>query len=651
MTRSDIQSFQSLNNNFPTNRPLSLISSYAEKKRVLPLNTPWPGPWRNQRTPYSIEIMDCLSPFNPVKNIYFMKSAQIGATALAENCIAYWMDESPTEILYVSAITDLLERWAEKRLEPLIDSCGFRYKITATNTNRKSRRTGDKILSKQYPGGTLDTASAQSASKLRSDSKRVLICDEVDGAPSQLKTGEGNWLDVAFARTNAWGNRKKIFCFSTPTTFDQSAINRLFEEGDQRKYFIPCPHCGEFQVLEFGDDNTQYGIKADVIDSTMTVYYMCINCQGSIQEYHKTEFLNKGKWRPTAISQSPGVRSYHLSALYSPVGMFSWLELWRVYQKALLDPIDGMRSFTNLYLGRPFRETGSRPKIEKVIELRGVYRSGTVPNGVIYLTAGIDVQRGSISDQNNPPRLEIEILGIGSAYHTYSIMYRRFEGGVDDPFAGAWQEMYEWSEQGGLTFKRKDGREFSVMIAFIDSGDGTMTDTVYRFTERWDNTYPSKGFSALKLRKGEKSNEDMAGPSNFKRYRPVKVAEGRNILYEISTNFYKTRIYNNLNIPRKETGVQRPGFCDFPIDYGEKYFKMLTAEEKRRDGTFYCPSGRRNESLDTRVMCLCSADVFLSRKVMEYKAAVKEAGGTEKDIQLVTFRKVIDHMERNILAS
>jgi phage terminase large subunit GpA-like protein len=649
MNTSETQLYKTFNADYPTNRPLPLISSYAESKRVLPLNTPFPGPWRNQKTPYSVEIMDCLSPFNPVKNIYFMKSAQIGATALAENCIAYWMDESPTEILYVSAIQDLLERWAEKRLEPLIDSCGFRHKIASTTTNKKSRRTGDKILSKQYPGGTLDTASAQSASKLRSDSKRILICDEVDGSPSQLTTGEGSWLDVAFARTNAWGARKKIFCFSTPTTFDQSAINRLFEEGDQRKYFVPCPHCGEFQVLRFGDDNTQYGIKTDTVDSTLTVYYMCVKCQGTIQEYHKTEMLLKGQWRPTAISQTMGTRSYHLSALYSPVGMFSWLELWGVYQKALLDPIDGMRSFTNLYLGLPFRETGSRPKIEKVIELRGGYRSGTIPDGVIYLTAGVDVQRGSKTDPNNPPRLEMEILGIGSGYRTYSILYRRFEGEVDDPFAGAWQKMYEWSEDGGLTFKRKDGREFNVAIAFIDSGDGFSTDAVYSFCERWDNTYPSKGFSALKLRKGEKKGEDSAGPSNFKWYRPAKVAEGRILLYDISTNAYKMKIYKSLDVARKETGTQRPYFCDFPRDYSEKYFKMLTAEEKRRDGTFYCPSGRRNEALDVRVMALCAADVFLAAKVMEFKNAVKERGGTEKDIQLVTFRKVIDHMERSVV--
>lgn len=650
MTHSDTQAFLTLNDNRPTKRPEPLISTYAEKKRILPAGTPFPGPWRNKRTPYSVEIMDCMSPFNPTIKTNVMKSAQSGLTGAAENVIGYWMDECPTEILYVSAIESLLERWAEKRLEPLIDSCGFRHKIQSTATNKKSRRTGDKILSKQYPGGTLDTASAQSASKLRSDSKRILICDEVDGAPTQLKTGEGNWLDVAFARTNAWGNRKKIFCFSTPTTYDQSAINRLFEEGDQRKYYVPCPHCEEFQVLEFGDDNTQYGIKTDKVNGKLVVYYMCIKCHESIQEYHKTEMLLAGQWRPTAKAQVADTRSYHISALYSPVGMFSWLELWGAYQKALLDPIDGMRSFVNLCLGLPFRESGSRPKIEKVIELRGGYRSGTIPEGVIYLTAGIDVQAGSKTDTNNPPRLEMEVLGIGSGYRTYSILYRRFEGAVDDPFDGAWQDMYEWSENGGLCFERKDGMVFKTSIAFIDSGDGNLTNTIYQFTERWDNCYPSKGFSIIKLKKGEKGLLDMIANTNFRKYKPVRVADGNITLYEMSTNYYKSRIYNNLTVTRKETGQQRPGFCDFPIDYGEKYFLMLTAEEKRTDGTFYCQNGRRNESLDCRVMCLCAADIFLSAQIMKFKVAIKENGGTDNDIDQVTARKVIDYLERSVVA-
>ena len=59
------------------------------------------------------------------------------------------------------------------------------------------------------------------------------------------------------------------------------------------------------------------------------------------------------------------------------------------------------------------------------------------------------------------------------------------------------------------------------------------------------------------------------------RYRAAKMNDGT-IIYEINTNYYKSQIYNNLKIPRKDgEKVQRAGFCEFPRDYGEKYFKML----------------------------------------------------------------------------
>lgn len=578
-----------------------------------------------------------------------MKAAQLGLTAgAAENTIAYWMDECPAEILYTSATAELLEKWVIKRLEPLIDSCGFREKIFAQTENKKSRRTGDKVFIKEFIGGNLDMVSAQSASGLRSDSKRILIRDEIDGAPQMLRTGEGNWLEVSEARTNAWGERKKILDISTPTTFADSVINVLYEEGDQRQYFVLCPLCGKKQLLKFGNAKTNYGIKADTkAGKIIRAYYLCDFCHDAIFHHHKNEMLTSGGWEPTAKSSDPFFRSYQLSSLYSPVGMLTWTDLWKKYEEAQLTP-DGMRSFVNLYLGLPFKESGSRPDISKVIELRGGYRSGVIQDGVLYLTAGIDVQRGSEKDPANPARLEMEVMGIGAGYRTWSVLYRRFEGAVDDPYSGAWEELNEWAANGGMKFKRADGMEFPVVVVFIDSGDGNLTDVVYRFTGLWENTFPSKGFSALRKRKNEKG--DQAGPLNFKRYRAVKVSEDI-MLYEISTNFYKTNIYNNLKIERQPIDPQRPGFCDFPVDYNEKFFRMLTAEEKRSDGSFHCPSGRRNEALDDRVMALCAADVYLDARVMDFKAAAKVNGANAEDLQKITHRSIIDLMAQKATRS
>ena len=624
----------------PTSVPADKISEYIEGKRIMPPNTPFPGFWRNSRTPYLIEPMNNMSPSSPIQHTGIMKGAQLGFTAGAENIIAYWMDESPAEILYISATESLLMKWATKRLDPLIDSCEFRHKIYAQTENKGSRRTGDKIFSKEYVGGNLDMASAQSASGLRSDSKRILIRDEIDGAPLLLRTGEGNWLKVSDARTNAWGSRKKKLDFSTPTLFGSSLIDDIYQMGDKRKYTVPCPHCKKMQVLKFGSAHARHGIKRD----GETVFYMCEHCHDPIYNHNKTWMLSRGVWEPTSTSSAKTLRTYQISSLYSPVGMYSWAEMWQEWESCQGDP-EAMRSFTNLYLGLPFKESGQRPDLGVVIELRGGYKQRQVNNDILYITCGIDVQAGSSVDKKNPPRLELEILGIGAGFRTWSIRYKRIEGRVDDPYSGAWAAMNEWAADGGLNFKKKDGRDISVALVFVDSGDGNHTDIVYRFCSTWQNTYPIKGFSALRKRRKELGDE--AGPSNFKRYRPIKISEGQ-MLYEISTNYYKTQIYNNLKIPRVPEYPQRPGFCDFPVDYGEKYFKMLTAEEKRGDGSFHCPSGRRNEALDTRVYALCAGDVYLDSLVQQARAAMKHQGSTALQIQQFTHRTMIDILvERN----
>lgn len=640
MNTSDYEFLIELNNQKPTEPPPPLISEYIQDRRIMPASTPFPGPWDNAVTPYLIEPMDNMSPYSPVTITSIMKGAQLGFTAGAENVAGYYMDACPTEILYCSATDALLEKWATKRLEPLIDSIGMRHKIFAqADLGAKNRRTGDKTYSKEYVGGNLNMASAQSAGSLRSDSKRVLILDEIDGAPRELRTGEGVWIDVAYGRTNAWGDRKKILEFSTPTTHEMSLIRDRYEAGDRRKYHVPCPRCGVSDTLEFRN------LRHEMRDGQLyAVWYECPHCNERVHNHEKTVMMAEGEWRPTARAASRSHRSYQINSLYSPVGMLSWYQLYEIYLAARGNP-EKMRSFVNLYLGQPYRETGTRPKIENVIELRGEYRETEVPDGVLYLTMGVDVQQGSDSDPMNPARLELEVVGHGAGYRTWSILYKVIEGVTTaSAFEGAWESMHQWAVDGGLMFTRADGMQFPVSLIFIDSGDGTNYDVVYTFSGRWNNTYPSKGFAALKKRKEETGDE--AGPHNFKRYRAARSQRmGDATFYEISTNYYKTQCYNNLAIPRKDIDPQRPGFCNFPRDRGEKYFKGLTAETKRADGSFHA-GGQRNEPLDCRVMALCAGDVFLDAKVSALRLAAKAKGAKDLELRQINHAFVLGQMRR-----
>lgn len=645
---SDIEFLLSENAKRPVNLPLAKISEYAETKRVLPPGTPFPGHWSNKHTPYGIEIMDNMSPWSPVRRTVVMKGPQLGFTAIAENVVCYWIDESPAPILFMSATDDLLEEWTSKRMEPAIDSCGFRHKIYAQVENTKTRRSGDKTTSKEFIGGFLIMSSAQSAAKMRSNSVRILIRDEIDGAPAELRTGEGNWLEVSLARTNAWDNRKKILDISTPTTFQRSSINPAYEEGDKRRYLVPCPYCNKKQTLEMGNAESRSGLKGDYEAGLLVgAYYLCDFCNEAFFNHHKDQILIKGVWEPTAKSLDPHLRSYQISSLYSPVGMLSWEDAIRQYDKGRKDP-DKAQAAVNLVLGMPFKESGSRPKLEKVLELRGNYQEGEIPPGVLYLTIGIDVQAGSKKDSENPARLELEVLGTGAGYRTWSILYKVIEGEVTDPYSGAWEALNQWALDGGLTFYRQDGQKFDVATILIDCGYGVheYLNAVYVFCDRWQNTYPSKGFGMLQDRKGEKKQSNSMG--NMRRYRATNVkSSGSQIIYEISTQLYKQRLYNHLKIERELSGEQRPGFCDFPSGRSEKYFKMLTAEERLSDGSFDA-GGRRNEACDCRVMASCAADVYLDALVEEEKALARKLGASEVEMMVINKKWILNNMEKRL---
>lgn len=628
-------------------RPTLTVSQYAEARRVLPPGTPFPGPWANSRTPYLVEVMDNMSPSSPVQRTVIAKGAQLGFTAAAENVTAFWMDASPAEILFVSATEELLRKWVTKRLEPVIDSCGFRAKIAAQNEVQQRRRTGDRVFAKEFPGGTLDLASAQAAASLRADSKRVLIRDEIDGAPPSLRTGEGSWLDVSYVRTNAWGSRRKVLDFSTPTTFADSAIWPEYLRGDCRKFSVPCPICGGFQFLTWDGGANGAGIKWRVEHGSVAeVWYQCEHCKGTIRNHDKARMLPLGEWQPTAASESPTLRSYHLSSLYSPVGMLTWEELVAAYLRAQSTP-DGMRSFVNLYLGEPYREQGQRPNVDRVVNLRSGYRAGTIPsNDVLFLTMAVDVQRGSTRDpEHNPPRLEIEVCAHGAGYRTWSIQYYRVPGRITNPYDGAWAELNQMALDGVLRFERADGRVFVPSVTLIDSGDGTNIDTVYQFAGGWRNTYACAGVDLLK--KKQDKNADEIGRQNFDRYRLTRQQADTPVV-QVSTNYYKHLVYRSLAIGATATGESPPGFCSFPQDYPHSYFEMLTAEEKRTDGSFYCPSGRRNEALDLRVYNLAARDFFIDSKIQELRDAYQKRGATKAQLLEIRSPAVLSALAESV---
>jgi len=622
-------------------------------------------------SPYIIEPLQLSGPSSPIQQIIFMASAQTGKSVFGQLVTTYYGKEVPSEIIYVAPDEKRGRMTMERRIEPAFHSAGIGFR--SHSENRRSKRTGDLVMSKLFDGGNLDMATSNSPASMSQETKRIGIFDETDRAKQNLGD-EGTPWGIFYARMQAWGSRKKALGLSTPKDIDTSLIYSLFQTGDEREYYVPCPLCGKLQQLKI-KDVSGYGLtwesKNDIVTES-SVVYVCRHCAKSFKELKKYEIIQTGKdgdaiWKSKSVASNPYIASFHISALYS---MFKgWYEIATEFVESR-DDISKKKDFENFVMGLPFKQVGSRPKATTVIENKGDYLSGTVPDGVIYISSGIDVQRGAnkwrdTSDEKLDiaideavkdntahkmkfPRLEAEWIGKGAGYRTWAINYKVFYGRVEDAFAGAWEKLNDYrvqleQENGRYGFKRmSDNWVFPVVQTLLDSGykpetgDEGNPHVVYMFCGRWNATHPSKGFKLLKKNKIEQRKQ--TDRYDHIRYRWAKVDSGTTTLCEFSGNHYKQRIYNSLKIQRSEDDIQRPGFQDFPRDYPNRFFEGLTAEEKLIDGN-YDNAGRWNDPLDIHVMAECAADVYLD-KFTEIERARKKDTGNFSQLQI---KEAISH--------
>ena len=369
--------------------------------------------------------MDALSPAHPARRVVFMKSAQVGATTAGSNWIGYVIHHAPGPMLAVQPTVELAKRFSRQRIDPLIaESSVLRERVKPA----RSRDAGNTVLSKEFPAGLLVITGANSAVGLRSMSARYLFLDEVDAYPPSADE-EGDPVALAEARTRTFSWRAKAFLASTPTIAGLSRIEGEYEASDQRRFFVPCPHCREMQWLKFERLRWDKG-------QPETAHYICTSCEGRIEEHHKTAILAAGEWRPTAQAQDPGTIGFHISALYSPVGWFSWENIARLWEAVTTD--EAKRSFKNGVLGETWIETGEAPDWQRLYERREAWQIGTVPSGGLFLTAGADVQKD---------RIEVDVWAWGRGLESWLVDHIVVDGGPEH--AETWEKLGAYSAAPG----------------------------------------------------------------------------------------------------------------------------------------------------------------------------------------------------------
>lgn len=562
--------------------PINLtVSQWADRFRKLTSRaSSEPGPWRTSRTPYLKEILDSLSSNNPIDTVVFMKAAQIGATEAGNNWLGYIVDLCPGPTMMVQPTVDMIKRLAKQRLDPMFEETPC---LADKVSEKKSRESSNTMFIKEFPGGMLLLAGANSPTGLRSAPMRNLFLDEVDAYPEDCG-GEGSPIKLAEARTRTFKRNRKIFIVSTPTLKNHSQIETAFLETDQKYFFVPCPLCKHKQRLTFDRLKWKKG-------EPETVKYHCIKCEGAFDDGCKNTMLAQGEWTATAIAAHKKITGFHLNALYSPLGWFSWSDIAREWEEAQGN-VQKLKYFVNTILGETWYEKGEAPDWERLYSRKEDYQRGEIPDEVMLLTAGVDVQND---------RLEVEIVGWGQNMESWSIDYIQIHGNPAE--REVWDKLEELKNK---EYHSLDGRSLNILKMAIDSGN--MTQIVYGWVyhQRDHRLMAIKGKSTGVVLVESPRTTDLKIRSDYVRNNGMKY-------YPVAVSLAKEELYSWLLLAQPKEGAYPRGFCHFPSNYEEEYFKQLTSEEKKRVvrngiATYAWEKIReRNEALDLRVYARAAA--------------------------------------------
>lgn len=505
-----------------------------------------------------------------VREIWAMKSGQVGWTEILLNIIGRFIHLEPCPMLMVQpAISPLGEPISKERIAPMLRDTPVLARRCAT---AKSRDSSNTILHKTFPGGHLSITGANSSAGLASRPIRLLLLDEVDKFPASAGT-EGDPIQLARKRQQTFSNSLMV-AGSTPGDEGTSQVAAGFDRSDQRYYFVPCEHCGEFQVLEF--ENIKWQTDKDGTHDPKSARYKCSECGELLTDAQIKRAVRRGEWRATRPFN--GIAGFHFWQIYSP---------WSTMAEIVADFLDSkgnpndLKVFTTHVLGQVWKEGGRQVSRHTIAKRAEKYEG--VPEGVLCLTAGVDVQDN---------RLEMEVVGWGLGFENWSVAHKRFYGDPAQP--EVWDEQLDdallsiWEGKGGA---------HKIAAVAIDSGHHSQAVYQYAGSKFNRRVYAVKGYGGVRPLIGKASR------NNFMKCRvfPVGVDQAKEILF------------NQLRITEPGSG-----YCHFPARYPEEYYEQLTAEKRvtrSHGGRPYFAwikkkAHGKNEALDLRVYNILAVNML-----------------------------------------
>lgn len=314
------------------------------------------------------------------KEIVLMKASQMGASEWLVSYAVHTCDQRKGNVFYVFPTEGHVSDFSTARLGPAIEASPYLTRIVVDGSGEGGLSGSNRITLKRirnrflyFRGSKVGTDG--NAPQLKSVDADVVIFDEVDEldprAPAIARKRVGH------ARADL-GN---ILWVSTPT-YAGLGIHAEYVDSDQRKWFLPCPHCGERQPLEINQVVLEWDDLGRPVawngQAEGRAWAGCVNCGGELDR------LAQGEWIATETQKEK--TGFHISKLFSAQS-----NILTVVKN--LDTTDETkrREAYNQDLGLPYTPRGGSLDSERIDACRREYGHGPDLRRTCYM--GVDVGR------------------------------------------------------------------------------------------------------------------------------------------------------------------------------------------------------------------------------------------------------------------
>ena len=607
-------------------RRMRVADAVAQYMRV-PMGAGNSVPWDPLVAPYVIEPMNCLAS-REYDAVIFVGPARTGKTiGLIDGWVIYNVICDPADMLIIQMTEEKAREHSKKRLART-------FRVSPEVVSRLSPNKNDNnVYDRTFLAGNYLKIGWPSVNIMSSSDYKCVALTDYDRFPEDID-GEGDAFSLASKRTTTFMSTGMTLVESSrgrdvkdvkwrrtspheapPTT----GILSLYNRGDRRRWYWPCPHCGEY-FQPCGDVVAGFRDIADPVLASEAAYIQCPSCSGRIMPEQKRELNGRGVWlRDGESINADGSRygdprrsriaSFWMegpAAAYQTLSQLVYKLLTAEQEYETTGSEETLRAVINTDWGLPYlpRASMEQRKSELLEQRAEPVPSRSVPDGVNFLVATVDVQAG------RHRRFVVQVTGYGSRGERWIIdrynITQSLRGDSDgesqriDPasYPEDWDVLLTDVFHKSWPLASDPSQQMRLMAMAVDSGgeDG-VTDNAYKFWRRCrrdglgKRIYLFKGDSIRRAKLITRTFPDNTGRTGRRAQ-----AAGDVPLWLLQTDALKDRVNNALW--RDSPG---PGYVHFPDWLGSWFYDELTYEERSSDGKWSKPGRGANEAFDLMV--------------------------------------------------